>query len=449
MEEVTEAEVDLVDQGDKEKALVEKKRSASISAVGNVASKLFTSVKSIPNVLRRSFNGSATGVSGEILLQVNSICEDPLFKESGLLPEGVRDIGWGLVETGSADRSNAKFFRLKVEESHMSGFVLRVNGSSKFKTVIFDTNGVCVHNAASVSARGSGHQCVFFRTSFPTHSMSEATPKAVGVPPVFSRLNSLEENQSDISVGFHLVAVIGDAMLGRTDFSLGAIPCPNVESGELVAADATLVSMKKSLDQQKEDYILKQEAFEAAQVNAKALSNDLDKLLATREKAYATFLEEASKPYDAMDTGPRNGFVAAASSAAASATAATSAVASSATAFATSSVATVGAGVGSAASSMGSVASSAAAKASANASAAASFMSNRLSGTFSILGLGGKGQKNNGTGAENEAESESVPADTEESRAPETVAPQVTEPSSAEAPAPSPATTESDTTETK
>ena len=361
--------------------LLQSAKGAVASGVQNVGSRLSGSV----SALRRTLM-STPGVPSEVLIRVNEIVEDPLFASRGELPQGVADIGWGLLQRGSTDRSKGAFYRLHVEEKHAAnGFIVRISSHGRFKAIVFD-KGVCQFNERSSSTSGV-QQSIIYSTPFDTYSYSAENAVAVpGTPHVFSKLQTFEKTDHSLGAGHYLLCVIADGMPGltRTDFTVAALPLPtNAESSEVVAADATLIRMKSVLDEQRKDFILKKEAFEAAreavqaaEVNARSLDEDVNKLLHTRERAYFQLLKDAGSPYN-IDP-PVNRMTAAASTAAAAASSAASSAAS----------------VGSAAASQ--------------ASAARSWLSKSMTTAFSWGNKGSKDESGNGLGSNGSADDDDV-----------------------------------------
>lgn len=204
--------------------------------------------------------------ASDILHTAQNICKQGGIEGGGPpLDPRVSDLPWGWAAEAKADRQTGAFFRLTVDPQHAdAGFLIHCRSVSKgrFRVLLFDRDGALLLQEESVRDREGLHtHATVFCTSFDTYRLGESTisaqDKERGVPPVFHRLEHLSPSKRRVTPGQYLLCVQGDNFIGKTSFSIIAVPA-KIDSPEvqgLEDADEVLVETKSSIDSLREEYL--------------------------------------------------------------------------------------------------------------------------------------------------------------------------------------------------
>lgn len=128
------------------------------------------------------------------------------------------------------ERQGARYFRLTIDERQVrNGFIIfcrSLNGN--FKLVIFDCTGNVLHmqESALTPDRSQNDTSLYF-TEQNIYNLGKPTPSVLSesdLPPVFNRLDGFTKCNNTINEGQFLVCVYGDNFIGKTNFSLLAVP---------------------------------------------------------------------------------------------------------------------------------------------------------------------------------------------------------------------------------
>ena len=133
------------------------------------------------------------------------------------LPE-VNDLIWGQTISGTVERQNAHFFRIKVTEKDLSdGVIISCvsNGNDKFKVVFFDNDGN-VTMVEESQKRKKHSEANLYVVPYGRYNLIESMPLSMmkhmdeEVPPVFMILDTYDKDVKSLLPGNHLFCVYGD-----------------------------------------------------------------------------------------------------------------------------------------------------------------------------------------------------------------------------------------------
>jgi hypothetical protein len=141
-------------------------------------------------------------------------------------------------------RQDANFYRITVDQvkSH-NGFIIFCRSlTGKFKLVIFDSNGEVIHIDESIRSRDGSQweSSLYFLSAFSMYRLSPPLPAAIreqDLPPVFNSLDSFTQCNMSLAAGQYLVCVYGDNFIGKTSYSLLAVPTLN-DCQEVISSTA-------------------------------------------------------------------------------------------------------------------------------------------------------------------------------------------------------------------
>lgn len=132
------------------------------------------------------------------------------------------------------DRQAASFYRITIDQQHVdNGFIIFCRSlSGKFKLVLFDAEGSVLHVEESLKSRDKSQSetALYFTSSFDTYHLGAPVPSVISeqdIPAVFSSLSSFSKCNLATSAGQYLLCVYGDNFIGRTNFSILAVPTSN------------------------------------------------------------------------------------------------------------------------------------------------------------------------------------------------------------------------------
>lgn len=241
-----------------------------------------------------------TTVSDDTLMTAKEICQNGTLVGGGsCLDRRVEDLVWGWSMDGRVDRQVAKFYRITIDQHHVdNGFIVFCRSlSGKFKLIIFDAEGSVLHIEESLKSRDKSQTetALYFTNSFSTYHLGAPMPNVVqekDTPPVFSRLGSFVKSNLSISAGQYLLCVYGDNFIGRTDFSILAVPTSNScsEAKEVQSLDAAVLKKKEELSKFEVEYLEAREKFEQVTRRLKHEAAVVEDLVDRREFAYSSFL---------------------------------------------------------------------------------------------------------------------------------------------------------------
>lgn len=181
------------------------------------------------------------------------LCSNALVDSTGA---AVPELPWGTVVEGKAERGMGSFYKLAVSEEHVAnGFLIQCKsaGKDKFKLLIFDgeTGELAQHEDSLRSRDKTSTSATTFFTKFPVFYLGDAvTPEALAaanddpvLPPLFGRLETLSQCDKTTAGGIFLVCVVGENMIGRSVFSLLAVPTKN-DATEVIILSLSCVCKK-------------------------------------------------------------------------------------------------------------------------------------------------------------------------------------------------------------
>jgi curved DNA-binding protein CbpA len=206
-------------------------------------------------------------VAPDVIQTAQSICRNGGIEGGGPpLDVRVNDLPWGWSAQSKVDRQNAAFYRLTVDPQHAeTGFIIHCRSVSKgkFKIILFDKNGIVMYEEESIKHPHYTHSTLFF-TTFDTYllgepsssSTSSNTSEKIILPPLFSKLEGFVLSKKKILPGQYLLCVYGDNFLGKTAYSIIAVPAKNdsIAVQGLEEADEQLTETKVQLEMLKNEY---------------------------------------------------------------------------------------------------------------------------------------------------------------------------------------------------
>ena len=135
---------------------------------------------------------------------------------------------------GRVERQAAKFYRITIDQQHVdNGFIIFCRSlSGKFKLVLFDAEGSVIHMEESLKSRDKSQTetALYFTSSLDMYHLGAPVPNVVreqDVPAVFASLGSFAKCNLTASAGQYLLCVYGDNFIGRTNYSILAVPTSN------------------------------------------------------------------------------------------------------------------------------------------------------------------------------------------------------------------------------
>mmetsp|Transcript_15081 Transcript_15081/g.24989 ORF Transcript_15081/g.24989 Transcript_15081/m.24989 type:complete len:434 (-) Transcript_15081:797-2098(-) len=248
-----------------------------------------------------------TTICQDTLKTAEEICSNGgLLGGGSCLDERVDDLVWGWSLEGRVDRQAAKFYRISVDQQHVdNGFIIFCRSlSGKFKLVLFDAEGSVLHVEESLKSRDKSQTetALYFTSAFDTYHLGPPVPNVVreqDIPSVFSTLSSFSKSNLSITAGQFLLCVYGDNFIGRTNYSILAVPTSNSceEATEVQALDTAVLEKKEELNQFQAEYLEAREKFEQASRRLKKEISVVDDLVDRREFAYSSFLVASADAY--------------------------------------------------------------------------------------------------------------------------------------------------------
>jgi hypothetical protein len=169
----------------------------------------------------------------------------------------VDDLVWGWSMEGRVDRQAAKFYRITIDQQHVdNGFIIFCRSlTGKFKLVLFDAEGSVLHVEESLKSRDKSQTetALYFTTAFDTYHVV----REQDIPSVFSTLSSFSKCNLATSAGQYLLCVYGDNFIGRTNYSILAVPTSNSceEAKEVQSLDTAVLEKKDELAQFQAEYL--------------------------------------------------------------------------------------------------------------------------------------------------------------------------------------------------
>jgi hypothetical protein len=209
----------------------------------------------------------------------------------------VSDLAWGWASEGKVDRQAGAFYRLTVDPQRAeNGFLVncRSHNRGKFKLILFDKEGSVLYQEESLKEKEKNYtQSTLFFTNFDTYRLGEVfTPTdRQGMnnnPPLFNRLDNFLLSKHKLASGQYLVCVYGDNFIGKTNFTIIAVPAKNDSSEvhQLEEIDENLLETKSLLNSLKTEYSAAKLAYENIITKMKKEDEKLDKTLNQRERLY-------------------------------------------------------------------------------------------------------------------------------------------------------------------
>mmetsp|Transcript_43428 Transcript_43428/g.120154 ORF Transcript_43428/g.120154 Transcript_43428/m.120154 type:complete len:574 (+) Transcript_43428:31-1752(+) len=283
----------------------------AFGAVGAIASRVrsFSAVAAVPPSIMNS----------TVMETAATIMSGGSFEGGGApMDSRVNDLVWGSVIEGKAERHNAAFYRLTVDNAHAeNGFVVMCRSAKrdKFKVAMFDESGkeVTYHEDSQRVKDKPFTQATLFFTSFDTYQLKEPpvdVQETKNLPPVFFKLqNFAPTNKRTLSPGQYLLCVYGDNTIGfgRSVFGIVALPAKNDAPAvtEIEETDESLLECKKTLQALKSQYEEAKAAYDSVQAKVKEQQESMDVLLLAREKSYQSFLDSSVEVYLPPESAPK------------------------------------------------------------------------------------------------------------------------------------------------
>lgn len=135
---------------------------------------------------------------------------------------------------GSVGRQDANFYRISVDQQKAeNGFIVFCRSlKGKFKLVIFDAEGSALHIEESMQSRdlSQWETALYFLVAFDTYHLGSPLPPSLreqDLPAIFGSLDSFSPSNLSIMPGEYLLCVYGDNFIGKTTYSLLAVPTQN------------------------------------------------------------------------------------------------------------------------------------------------------------------------------------------------------------------------------
>ena len=126
------------------------------------------------------------------------------------------------------------YYRITVDQiKSNNGFIIFCRSlTGKFKLVLFDSNGEVIHIDESVRTRDGSQweSALYFLSAFSMYKLPPTLPasfRELDLPPIFSSLDSFTQCNMSLSPGQYLICVYGDNFIGKTSYSLLAVPTLN------------------------------------------------------------------------------------------------------------------------------------------------------------------------------------------------------------------------------
>lgn len=248
-----------------------------------------------------------TTISQDTLDAATKICSNGGLLGGGpCIDERVDDLVLGWSTDGKVDRQAAKFYRITIDQQHVdNGFIIFCRSiSGKFKLVLFDAEGSVLHIEESLKSRDKSQSetALYFTSAFDTYHLGAPVPNVIreqDVPSIFSSLSSFSKCNLSISAGQYLLCVYGDNFIGRTNYSILAVPTSNSceEAQELQSLDKAVLDKKTDLSKFQEEYLEARERFERASRRLKEEESLVEDLVDRREYAYSSFLVASAEAF--------------------------------------------------------------------------------------------------------------------------------------------------------
>jgi hypothetical protein len=270
----------------------------SLGGIGRIFGAVFSRFGHIP---------FPTQVSQEVLARAKDISESEALIGSGAPDDRLMDLVWGWEFEGKVDRQTAAFFRMTVDERQAKNGVVvscRSSNKGKFKLLVFDRHGSIVHHEDSKqSILGGITEATLYFTSFDTYHLGQPLPDALkqeNIPDVLGALEDYRSSRLGIQKGQHLICVYGDNFLGKTFFSLCAVPALKATDDEVKtvqALDAKVMEKREVLKALKDEFIDARARYEECLRRIKEETFEVNDLVSNREAAYINFLQGSLRAY--------------------------------------------------------------------------------------------------------------------------------------------------------
>jgi hypothetical protein len=131
-------------------------------------------------------------------------------------------------------RQDAVYYRITVDQvKSKNGFIVFCRSlTGKFKLVLFDSNGEVIHIDESLRSRDGSQweSSLYFLSAFSMYRLPPPVHAAIqeqDVPSVFNSLDSFTQCNLSLPAGQYLICVYGDNFIGKTSYSLLAVPTLN------------------------------------------------------------------------------------------------------------------------------------------------------------------------------------------------------------------------------
>jgi hypothetical protein len=131
-------------------------------------------------------------------------------------------------------RQDAVYYRITVDQvKSKNGFIVFCRSlTGKFKLVLFDSNGEVIHIDESLRSRDGSQweSSLYFLSAFSMYRLPpplHASIRQEDMPTVFNSLDSFTQVNMSLGAGQYLVCVYGDNFIGKTTYSLLAVPTLN------------------------------------------------------------------------------------------------------------------------------------------------------------------------------------------------------------------------------
>lgn len=247
-----------------------------------------------------------TQIAQDVLDAAKEICRDNGIIGGGPpMDKRVLDLVWGWSIDSKVDSQGAAFFRITVDKRQANnGFIVFCRSlKGKFKLIMFDSEGSVLHHEECQRSRdNSQYETAFYFTSKDIYHLEKPPPPAVSeqdIPSLFFSLDQFSKCNLPSVEGQFLLCVYGDNFIGKTHFSLLAVPMLSGgdEINVIQGIDREIIDKRKDLHSFKEEYLQAKEAYELAIRRLHKESMLVEGLIEKREFAYSSFVVESANAY--------------------------------------------------------------------------------------------------------------------------------------------------------
>lgn len=233
-------------------------------------------------------------------------------------PPPFQDLVWGWNNETKVERTHCNYYRMHVDSlKAQNGFVLQCRSASKdkFKLMVFSgTTGELLYSDDSTKLKDKTASVVtMYFTNFDVYDLAEGasasgtsflggaagtnkdsasttavTTTATTTPVLFRRIEAVKAARKPAHEGFYLVAVYGDNFIGRSQYSLIAVPSHNQskEVESLQEADKSLLAAQEKIQALQKRYEEVKAAYDGVLDDISREQSSLEALILARDIHY-------------------------------------------------------------------------------------------------------------------------------------------------------------------